>query len=118
MTSQPGRPHRLEHAIHLTLLFGSAISAALLLIGLIERLTKGQPPHDGPPSSVPDLIGPALRGDGSALIDLGLIILIATPALRVAVLIIGWGHERNWRFAAVAVTVLCLLGLSLLLGRG
>jgi uncharacterized membrane protein len=49
---------------------------------------------------------------------LGLLILIGTPVLRVAVLAVGWWMMGDRRFAAVALTVLALLGLSLALGLG
>jgi hypothetical protein len=43
---------------------------------------------------------------------------MATPIVRVGVLAVGWTIEGDWRFAAVAATVLALLGLSLYLGMG
>ena len=60
----------------------------------------------------------AARGHGPGLIDLGLLALMATPIARVAVLALGWGLEGRWRFLAVALAVLALLGVGLSLGMG
>jgi uncharacterized membrane protein len=43
---------------------------------------------------------------------------MVTPILRVVVLLAGWAIDREWRFSAVALTVLALLIASLLLGVG
>jgi uncharacterized membrane protein len=115
--ARPDRPARLEHWVHRSLLAGLAVSAALMVLGLALALARG-----GPRSTAPrplfDTMRGALRGEGVDLIDLGLLALIATPALRVTVLAVGWAAQGNRRFAAVALTVLGLLGLSLALGLG
>lgn len=43
---------------------------------------------------------------------------MVTPLFRVAVLAVGWALDEERRFAIVALVVLCLLGLSLILGIG
>ncbi|HEY3120318.1 MAG TPA: DUF1634 domain-containing protein [Vicinamibacteria bacterium] len=43
----------------------------------------------------------------------GIIVLMATPALRLVVLIVGLLRERDWIFAAVSVWILGVLGSSL-----
>ena len=53
-----------------------------------------------------------------AWLDLGLLALMATPMLRVAVLALGWGLAGERRFAAVALAVLGLLGVGIALGVG
>ena len=50
---------------------------------------------------------------GEGWLRAGLLVLLATPALRVAALLAAWLSERRWGFAAVAATVLLLLGLAL-----
>lgn len=39
----------------------------------------------------------------------GLLVLLATPPLRVAALALVWARERDWRFAAAAAGVLALM---------
>jgi uncharacterized membrane protein len=54
---------------------------------------------------------------GQAVILVGLLILVATPVLRVAVSIIGFIYERDWTFVAITSIVLGMLILSFVLGK-
>jgi hypothetical protein len=116
------RPAEESHAIgrwvHLSLLAGLVVSGLLMAVGLAAALVSGAARPEGAPPGVAALFRMAAGGDGSALMDLGLLALMATPLLRVVVLAAGWALAREWRFAAVAVVVLGLLGLSLALGVG
>ncbi len=64
--------------------------------------------------SVPELSADCskIAGDRTAILDLGLLLLMLTPVLRVTILAIGWLTARQTRFALVALTVLLLLALS------
>ena len=109
---------RLARAVHRTLLTGLITSAVLLIAGLLVVFIKHQPRPVGPPIETSALFHRALNGDGVALLDLGLLALMLTPLARVFILGLGWSRERNWRFAAVAFTVLGLLAISLIIGVG
>ena len=54
---------------------------------------------------------------GEAIIMLGLLLLIATPVLRVAVSIIAFGIEKDWVFVLLTSFVLAMLILSFALGK-
>jgi uncharacterized membrane protein len=58
------------------------------------------------------------HGEGRGIIILGLLLLVATPVMRVAVSILGFVYERDWGFVLITSTVLALLLLSFVLGRG
>jgi uncharacterized membrane protein len=58
------------------------------------------------------------HGDPLALIALGLLILLATPMMRVLIAIAAFGLERDWRYVAITAVVLAILLVSLLLGKG
>src|SRR5690348_12539708 len=108
----------LRRWVHWSLLAGVIVSGTLLALGLLVTLVSGQPRPEGKPPDLQTLLRQAAHGEGVGLLDVGLMLLIATPVLRVAVLAAGWAVERQWRFAAVAAAVLALLGLSLVLGVG
>jgi hypothetical protein len=108
----------LRHAVHWALLGGLAASGLLLAVGLVVALVGKSPRPEGPPPSIAALLRGAARGDGTDLMELGLLVLIATPVLRVAVLAAGWAREGEIRFATVAGAVLALLALSFVLGVG
>lgn len=50
------------------------------------------------------------------LCGLGVLVLAATPALRVVTLIVLWIRERDWKYAAVAVGVALVLTAAIALG--
>ena len=63
-------------------------------------------------------LGEALRqGRGQGITTLGLMVLIATPILRVAVSALAFWFERDRKFVAITLTVLGLLLASLFLGK-
>jgi uncharacterized membrane protein len=55
--------------------------------------------------------------DGQAIIVAGLIVLILTPVMRVAVSIATFARERDRVYVAITTSVLLLLLLSFALGR-
>ncbi|SIN68314.1 Protein of unknown function [Singulisphaera sp. GP187] len=109
---------RLEHWVHRSLLAGLALSGLLLVAGLVLVLMRGQARPEGRPPALAVMLQRGSTGEGTALLELGLLILMLTPGLRVAVLALGWGLAGEKRFSTVALIVLGLLGLSLFLGVG
>ena len=56
-------------------------------------------------------------GDAMALIDLGILMLIATPICRVVFAVVAFAIERDRLYVAVSLTVLAVLLSSMLRGR-
>ena len=106
----------LDAVVHRLLVVGLVISTALMLIGLaLDLLLRREIP-----TVVPDLGEVwtrvlAIRPSG--FLALGLLVLIATPIVRVVGSIIIFAYERDWRFALITLVVLAIVTLSLLLGR-
>jgi uncharacterized membrane protein len=59
------------------------------------------------------IIHDAVELDARGLIQLGLLLLIATPVARVAFSVIGFALEKDWMYAGITLTVLALLVYSL-----
>lgn len=103
---------------------GVLLSGAIILIGVILFYIRYFSPGGGgtnaanfPQSFVG--VGQGLaRGDPLAIIVLGLLVLLATPVLRVAVSIVAFGLERDWRYVVITSIVLAILMISFVLGRG
>jgi len=108
--------HDLDAVVHRLLVVGLAISTVLMLIGLaLDLLLQREMP-----TVVPDLGEVwtrvlAIRPSG--FLALGLLVLIATPIVRVVGSIMIFAYERDWRFALITLVVLAIVTLSLLLGR-
>jgi uncharacterized membrane protein len=128
MASEP--VPRTEAAIGRVLTVGVAVSLLVIAAGTLRSFVQ-----DGGygtlASDVPRLAGPAgafprtgswlLGGlkalDGQAVIVAGLLLLIATPVMRVAVSIVVFARERDRAYMAIASAVLMLLLLSFALGN-
>ena len=67
--------------------------------------------------SVVGIIGDVFRGSGRGVIQLGVLLLIATPVMRVVLLLVGFAWQRDRLYAAVSLVVLMLLLYSLFGGR-
>ena len=106
------RASALQHQVHAVLLGGVLVSALVLVIGLALSLRAGSLPAPAAPPTFGQLLPRAIAGDRTAVLDLGLLLLMLTPALRVTILAIGWLTAGQTRFALVALAVLLLLALS------
>ena len=114
---------RMENTIANMLRAGVILSATVVLIGGVAYLIRhGTAPADyrifrGEPSSLSGARGIAhgvIRLQSRAVIQLGLLFLIATPVARVAFAVYGFAEERDRLYAAFTVIVLAILGYSLL----
>ncbi len=70
------------------------------------------------PHSIDTVLAGIARGDARSVIVLGLLVLLVTPVLRVAVSIFVFALERDWRYVVITSIVLGVLLLSFFLGRG
>jgi len=103
---------------------GVSISAALIAVGLVTGLVAGwgQSLTGGPTgtaaasnfSAIADNLA-AFRPIGIA--QLGLLVLLATPVVRVAAAIVGFALERDRLYVAVSAIVLGILLASIFLLR-
>jgi uncharacterized membrane protein len=116
---------RVDAAIGALLRGGVLLAAAVVAAGAVLYLTRhgSDPTHyrvfRGEPSDLRDL-GLVLEGvrsfAGRATMQLGLLLLIATPIARVALSVVLFIRERDWLYVGVTVLVLALLTYSLLAG--
>ncbi len=120
---QPWRDRRLEAILGNLLRTGVLISAAVVLAGACIYLHRhAHEPADyrvfrGEPSdfrTIPGVIQSVMGGHGRGLIQLGLLLLIATPIARVALSIVGFALERDHLYVTFTVIVLVILLYSLL----
>jgi uncharacterized membrane protein len=72
---------------------------------------------DAFPTTVPDVVRGLVHFEGRAVVMLGLLVLLATPILRVAVSVVTFAQQRDRAFVVITSAVLFLLLLSLGLGK-
>jgi len=121
---------RLEIVISTLLRVGVITSIAVIFfgmaVGLLRHSTDVRRPNDlialtaknaSFPHSLRDVASGVIALRSQAIMALGLLILIATPVMRVAVSIIAFAMQRDHTYLAITITVLVLLILSFLLGH-
>ncbi len=115
--------HKIEVIVGNLLRTGVSLSAFVVLFGgAIYLIRHGRSPADyrifrGEPSelkSVPGIVRDAFTFHGRGIIQLGLLLLIATPVVRVAFSIWGFAEEHDRLYMAFTGLVLVILLYSLL----
>jgi uncharacterized membrane protein len=114
---------RIETLIGTLLRTGVILAASVVLLGAILYLVRHghEVPHyaafHGEPErlkSVSGIIHGAFSLSGSAVIELGLLLLIATPVARVAFSAVAFAIERDYMYVVITLIVLGILLYSLL----
>ncbi|MBE3582432.1 MAG: DUF1634 domain-containing protein [Thermoanaerobacteraceae bacterium] len=113
------RAAAVEGIISRSLRWGVVISAGFIALGLAWILITGSTGY--PPGYYPTTLSQVLRGalgaKPLAVIDVGLLILIATPIFRVAASLVAFLAGRDLPYVLISAYVLAMLLLSLLLGK-
>ena len=114
---------KVEGVIGNLLRTGVILSATVVLIGAAIYLVRhGGSPADyrvfqGEPNdlrSLPGIIQRSIHLSGRGIIQLGLLVLIATPVARVAFAIYGFAAEGDRLYVAFSALVLAVLLYSLI----
>jgi uncharacterized membrane protein len=124
------RVRQIELVISRLLRGGVLLSLGIVLVGTVltfvhhptyatspgefDRLTSNEASF---PTSLADVVRGVGNLEGRAIVTLGLLVLLATPVMRVAVSILAFLHERDHTFAVITSVVLMLLITSLVLGK-
>ncbi len=121
--SMPPADPRLQAIVGNVLRFGVLLAAAVVLAGgclyLVRhgggipdyRVFRSQPAYL---RSLGGIARGALTLDARAVVQLGLVLLVATPIARVAMSAIGFAFERDRTYVLVTLLVLSLLLKSLI----
>jgi uncharacterized membrane protein len=80
----------------------------------LARLTR---PGAAFPRTATSVLAELKQFRGRAVVVLGLLLLVATPVMRVAVSVFAFIYERDRTFVIITATVLALLLLSFALGK-
>jgi len=122
--------HKVELLISAILRVGVVVSLGIVVWGAVLSLRHHPGYFDNPsllkqittagrvvPHTLHEVFSGAAELKGEPLIAAGLLLLIATPVLRVAVSIFIFVFERDWAFVVTTAFVLGMLILSFFLGK-
>jgi uncharacterized membrane protein len=123
MTTSPLDDQRIEVMIGNLLRAGVLIAAAVVIFGAAIYLVRhGLQPTDfhvfrgeaAALRTIPAIIRGALHLHGKSIIQLGLLLLIATPIARVIFSAVAFAIERDYLYVVLTLVVLAVLLCSLL----
>jgi uncharacterized membrane protein len=118
---------RMDEIMGVVLRTGVILAAVIVLAGGVLYLSRHPAPlpdyrvFRGEPleyRTVSGIVHETLAFRGRGLIQLGLLVLIATPIARVAFSFFAFLWQRDWIYVLATLIVLGLLIYSLLGGRG
>jgi uncharacterized membrane protein len=114
-------PERFRVLVSSVLIIGVAISATLLSVAFLASLAVG---WDGSlvgaaervrsDADFSNLVTSFSRGRPIAIAQLGLLVLVATPVVRVLASVVGFALEGDRLYASITLGVLAILLVSLL----
>lgn len=130
-TEKDAQVRRMELAISLVLRIGVTLSVLIIAVGLglvffhhpgyatfsghvsYHQVTSPSTPF---PHSLSQLRASLAAGDGRGVIVLGVLLLILTPVMRVAISVLAYVLEKDAPMTVVTLFVLSMLILSFFLG--
>jgi uncharacterized membrane protein len=113
----------LDVSVAVVLRIGVTVSAAVVILGgvlLGKQMFSAVPDythfHPGDPGlrSVMVIVQEAVNFTPKSVIQLGLLLLIATPVARVVLCVVGFARQHNTLYVAVSTVVLTILIFSFL----
>jgi uncharacterized membrane protein len=117
---------RVEQVVGNLLRTGVLLAAAVVLLGAAVYLARhgteladrrafhGEPEDLRNPAGI---VRDALALSGRGLIQLGVLLLIATPVARVVFSAWAFARQRDWTYFLVTLVVLAVLSISLFFGQ-
>jgi uncharacterized membrane protein len=121
-----GADYRTEQLVGNLLRTGVLASAAVVLVGAVLHLVQNgttvpdyQTFQSEPPAlrRIPDIVADALRFDGKGVIQLGILLLLATPVARVVLCVVVFALQRDRLYVLITLIVLAVLVYSLVGSR-
>ncbi len=109
------RRRELNAVVHNMLIAGLAASTIAIFIGLFLSAIWHSP-LPARVSGFQQIAGELKKGSPSGFLDLGILLLIATPIHRVVGSLIEFISKRDWRYAVITSMVLLILAVSMFAG--
>lgn len=101
MSGDRKRPSGLEQRLATTLQAGTWVACSVIAVGWVLSAI-------GEPASLPSAAVTIVRA--------GIALFILLPALRVALMVVVFVHQRDYRFGAIAALVLAIIVVGAALG--
>lgn len=125
-TTQPSDPGRASLEMNVVIAWilqgGVLLSSAIICVGLALLFVHPEQLSGQNALAFPHTLGQVRDGllglRPQAFVAVGLLLLIATPVMRVAISILAFAKEHDRRYVVITTIVLAILITSFLLGKG
>ncbi|NPV55711.1 MAG: DUF1634 domain-containing protein [Anaerolineae bacterium] len=108
---------KLNRYLHSLLVIGLISSTVFLIFGsvmaIINHASLGQNL-----TPLNELLGGLMRMDGASYITLGILVLIATPILRVFGSLVFFLYQKDWKYIIATMLVLGIILAVIMVGGG
>jgi len=113
---------RMEAAMGHLLRTGVIVCCTIMAAGAVLFLLRGGGATSSythftgePPDleSIAGVLKQTRAGSAKGIIQLGVLLMIATPVLRVVFAVAGFARMKDWKFTAISLVVLALLAYGL-----
>jgi uncharacterized membrane protein len=104
---------RLDRIVGRALLIGLLVSVAVMVLGLVLTALSGG--KAGSVVRLSDLPARLAAGSAPAVLDLGILLLIATPPAAVATALLSFLRAQEDAFALISLLLLGILGAGLVI---
>jgi uncharacterized membrane protein len=106
---------QLNKYVRLVLIAGMILSVSVISIGLaMYAISPGSDPEIS--LSPSDIVNGIIKGNPIAVIDLGILFLIATPLMRVITALVFYVLDKETKMVGVSVLILIVIGIAVVLG--
>lgn len=106
---------KINRYIRIVLMVGMLSSVVTMIIGLV-MLGFSEGTWENVPLSLSGIVEGIAHGNPIAVIDLGILMLIATPLARVIAALIAFALGRETKFVMVALGVLTVVAIAVFVG--
>jgi uncharacterized membrane protein len=114
--------HRMETQMGSLLRIGVAAACGVMMLGATLYLLRHGAEREsfttfhGEPAALESVVGvlrQARTGSARGIIQLSVLMMIATPVMRVAFAVHGFARRREWMFTGISLIVLGVLAFGL-----
>ncbi len=113
----------LNQSVGNLLRLGVMVSVVISLLGFAKLFSEGfEMPTDYSRLEVPDheiwsaFFSALMRLEGIAIIQLGILMLIFTPLLRIIFAMVGYFREKDYTYVVISLLVILIMVISFLMG--
>ncbi|QLH74691.1 MAG: DUF1634 domain-containing protein [Methanomassiliicoccales archaeon] len=103
---------RINEVLHRVLLFGMILSLTIMVLGLLLHIAYGTGNDEVVP--IERLPTELANGTPLAIVQLGILVLISTPLMRVVAAMVVFSYQKDVRFVVLSLIVLSMIVVAML----